>query len=200
MLGVGLRKLCPQDSFGYAFRRKKTVRKSTPGGCKSGPWGVQNGLREASGRLFCASWANLAAKAARKPSLGGSGGAPGALLAAREAVLKPLGPLLGRPGPLLGASWGWFWDLPGADLDDLDDVCGAPRHTTKNNVFYNVFGLRGPPGAVEWERSRRGPGQQEFPVRRPVRRLLAGQTIGLEARIVLQGCDARGGLPLGCQV
>ena len=68
---------------------------------------------------------NLAAKAARKPSLGGSGGAPGALLVARGAVLKPLEPLLGRPGPLLGASWRWFWDLPGADLDDLDNVCGA---------------------------------------------------------------------------
>ena len=49
MLGVCLRKLCPQDSFGYAFRKKKTVRNSTPGGC----------LREASGRLFGASWAQL---------------------------------------------------------------------------------------------------------------------------------------------
>ena len=47
---------------------------------------------------------NLAAKAARKPSLGGSGGAP----AARGAVLKPLGPLLGPPGPLLGALGGGF--------------------------------------------------------------------------------------------
>ena len=64
---------------------------------------------------------NLAAKAARKPSLGGSGGAPGALLAARGAVLKP--PAASRAAP--GRSWGWFWDLPGADLDDLDDVCGA---------------------------------------------------------------------------
>ena len=46
MLGVGLRKLCPLDSFGYAFREKKTVRTSTPGGCKTGPREVQNGLRE----------------------------------------------------------------------------------------------------------------------------------------------------------
>ena len=37
VLGVCLRKLCPQDSFCYAFREKKTVRKSTPGGCKTGP-------------------------------------------------------------------------------------------------------------------------------------------------------------------
>ena len=58
MLGVGLRKLCPQDSFGYAFREKKTVRKSTPGGCKTGPRGVQNGLWKASGRFLC-KWAQL---------------------------------------------------------------------------------------------------------------------------------------------
>ena len=56
MLGVGLRKLCALDSFGYAFREKKTARKSTPGGCKTGPRGFQNGFREASGRLFCAIW------------------------------------------------------------------------------------------------------------------------------------------------
>ena len=45
---------------------------------------------------------NFAARAVRKPCLGGCGGALGALLAARGAVLKPLGPLLGRPGPPLG--------------------------------------------------------------------------------------------------
>ena len=47
------------------------------------------------------------------------------LLAALGAVLKSLEPLLGRPGPLLGAFWGSFWDRPGADLDVLDDFCGA---------------------------------------------------------------------------
>ena len=46
MLGVSLRKLCPLDSFGYAFREKKTVRKSTPGGCETGP----RGSKMASGR------------------------------------------------------------------------------------------------------------------------------------------------------
>ena len=35
MLGVGLHKLCPLDSFGDAFREKKTIRKSIP-------WRVQN--------------------------------------------------------------------------------------------------------------------------------------------------------------
>ena len=56
MLGVGLRKLCPLDSFGYAFREKKTVRNSTPEDCKME---VQNGLQVASGPLFGASWAQL---------------------------------------------------------------------------------------------------------------------------------------------
>ena len=45
------------------------------------------------------SWApggpHMAAKAARKPKLGGSGDALGALLAALGSVLVPLGPLLG---------------------------------------------------------------------------------------------------------
>ena len=94
MLGVCLRKLCPQDSFGYAFRKKEAVRKWTPGGSNSGPWRVQNGLRE----LFCASWAQLR-RQGRSEAVFGSGGALG--------------------------SWGSFWDLPEADLDDLDDVCGA---------------------------------------------------------------------------
>ena len=83
MLGVGLRKLCPQDSFGYAFREKKTVRKSTPGGCKTGPWGVQNGLREASGRL---NWAQLRRQGRS------------------EAVFGRLWGLLGRSWPLVGLS------------------------------------------------------------------------------------------------
>ena len=83
MLGVGLRKLCPQDSFGYAFRRKKTVRKSTPGGCKTGPRGVQNGLRDAvSGRPW--------------------GGALGTLLALLAPSWGPPGASRAAPGRLLG--------------------------------------------------------------------------------------------------
>ena len=125
MLGVGLRKLCPQDSFGYAFREKKIVRKSTPGGCKTGPRGVQNGLREASGRLFCASWAQLGRQGRSEAVFGRLWGRSWDAFGALGAVLGPSGPLLGRPGPLLGASWGSFWAFQGADLDDLDDVCGA---------------------------------------------------------------------------
>ena len=83
MLGVGLRKLCPQDSFGYAFREKKTARKSTPGGCKTGPWRVKNGLREASGRL---NWAQLRRQGRS------------------EAVFGRIWGLLGRSWPLVGLS------------------------------------------------------------------------------------------------
>ena len=72
MLGVGLRKLCPQDSFGYAFP-KKNVRKSTPEGAKA----ARGGSKMVSGRppdgSFVPVGPILAAKAARKPSLGGSG-------------------------------------------------------------------------------------------------------------------------------
>ena len=125
MLGVGLRKLCPQDSFGYAFREKKTVRTSTPGGCKTGPRGVQNGLWKASGRLFWESWAQLGRQGRSEAVFGRLWGRSWDAFGALGAVLGPSGPLLGRPGPLLGASWGSFWAFQGADLDDLDDVCGA---------------------------------------------------------------------------
>ena len=105
MLGVCLRKLCPQDSFGYAFRKKKLYENRPPEGAKPARGGVQM----VSGRPPDGSIGpNFAARAVRKPCLGGSGGALGALLAARGAVLKPLGPLLGRPGPLLGALGGGF--------------------------------------------------------------------------------------------
>ena len=101
MLGVGLRQLCLQDSFGYAFREKKIVRKSTPGGCRP-PDGS-----------FAPVGPNLAAKAARKPSLGGSGGALGTLL----ALLEPSWGLLGRSWGVVGRSWapleGRFWPSRG---------------------------------------------------------------------------------------
>ena len=106
MLGVCLRKLCPKDSFSYAFRKKKTVRKSTPGGCKTGPRGVQNCLWKASGRLFCASWAQHGAKAARKPCLGGPVGALGALVALLEPSWGPPGACRAAPGRLLGVILG----------------------------------------------------------------------------------------------
>ena len=73
---------------------------------------AREGFKTVSGRPAGGSFVpvgpNFAARAVRKPCLGGSGGALGALLAARGAVLKPLEPLLGRPGPLLGALGGGF--------------------------------------------------------------------------------------------
>jgi len=54
------------------------------------------------------------------------------------AVLGPFWPLLGRPGPLLGASWGSFWAFQGADLDDLDDVCGATWNIAKT-LYFTMF-------------------------------------------------------------
>ena len=96
MLGVGLRKLCPLDSFGCAFREKKTVRKSTPEGCKIGPLGVQNGLWKASGRIFCASWAQLDRQGRSEAEFGRLLGVLGALL----RLLRRLGSILASPGSL----------------------------------------------------------------------------------------------------
>ena len=102
MLGVGLRKLCPQGSFDYAFReRRKLYEHRPPEGAKSARWGS----KMASGRPPDGSCVpvgpNLAAKAAQKPSLGGSGGALGTLL----ALLEPSWGLLGRSWGVPGRSW-----------------------------------------------------------------------------------------------
>ena len=104
MLGVGLRKLCPQDSFGYAFREKKTVRKSTPAGCKIGPLGVQNGLQEASGRIFCASCRQGRSEAVFKRPWG-----LGTLVALLQPSWGPPGASRAAPGRLLRVVLG----LPG---------------------------------------------------------------------------------------
>ena len=112
MLGVGLRKLCPLDSFGDAFREKKTIRKSTPEGCKIGPLGVQNGLREASGRLFFASWDRLGRQGRSEAVVGrpwgrswDACGALGTVLGASSGVpgrsWAPLGGHFGTPQGLI---------------------------------------------------------------------------------------------------
>ena len=84
----------------------KQYENRPPQGAKA----ARGGSKMVSGRppdgSFVPVGPNLAAKAARKPSLGGSGGAPGALLAARGAVLKPLEPLLGALGGGFGTSRG----------------------------------------------------------------------------------------------
>ena len=104
MLGVGLRKLCPLDSFGDAFQEKKTIRKSIPRRVQNRPaggpkWPLE-GLRAA---LLCyIVGPNLAAKAARKPCLGGSGGALGTLVTLLEPSWGPPGASRAAPGRLLG--------------------------------------------------------------------------------------------------
>ena len=112
MLGVGLHKLCPLDSFGDAFRKKKTVRKSTPRRVQNRPAGGPKlpleGLRAA---LLCQLgptwpprplgsrvWAALGALLGRFwrswSRLGAFWAAPGA---SRAAPGRLLGIVLGRP-------------------------------------------------------------------------------------------------------
>ena len=109
MLGVGLRKLCPLDSFGYAFR-KKNLYENRP---QEGPKWLVEGLRTGFFMQVCPTW-------------------PPRPLGSR--LWAALGALLGRfwrSWSRLGAFWaapGAFWAAHGrvlADSDDLDDVCGA---------------------------------------------------------------------------
>ena len=107
MLGEGLRKLCPHESFGYAFREKKTVRKSTPEGAKPGHGGVQNCLGRPPGGSFVL--AGPAAEAARKLCVG-----------------RPWGRFwdaCGALGAVLGASWG----VPGRSRAPLGGHVGTPQ-------------------------------------------------------------------------
>ena len=119
MLGVGLRKLFPLDSFGYLYENRP------PEGAKPSPRGVQNGLREASGRLFCASWAQLRRQGRSEAVFGRLWGRSWGALGGSWGCLEASWASPGASRAAPGRSWGWFWDLPGADLDDLDDVCGA---------------------------------------------------------------------------
>ena len=109
MLGEGLRKLCSLDSFGYAFREKKTVRKSTPGECKTGLRGVQNGLWKASGQLFFASWDRLGRQGRSEAVFGRPWGRSWDACGALAAVL--------------GASWG----VPGRSWAPLGGHVGTPQ-------------------------------------------------------------------------
>ena len=111
MLGVGLHKLCPQDSFGYAFREKKTVRKSTPEGCKIGPLGVQNGLREASGRLFFASWDRLGRQGRSEAVVGRPWGRSWDACDALGAVLGASWCVPGRSRAHFGTPQGLIWTI-----------------------------------------------------------------------------------------
>ena len=170
MLGVCLRKLCPQDSVGYAFRKKKTVRKSTPEGAKA----ARGGSKMVSGRppdgSFVPVGPNLAAKAARKPSLGGSGGALGTLLA------------------LLELSWGFLgrsWGVPGRSWAPLEGRVGPSRGLiwTIWTMSVALREIQQKPCILQcfWtsRASRRGPKSLQNRPGRPLGRLV-GPKIGLE--------------------
>ena len=92
MLGVCFRKLSPQYSFCYAFRDRQPYENRPPEGAKPARGGSKMAFGRPPGGSFVPVGPNLAAKAARKPSLGGSGGALGTLL----ALLEPSWGLLGR--------------------------------------------------------------------------------------------------------
>ena len=124
MLAVCLHKLCTHDSFEYLTFRLELCGNCSPEGGKSHRGAPKTAFSKPPEGSWTPGGPHLAANVARKLTLGGSGGALGALLAALGDVLTPL-ELLGRPGPLLGASWGSFWDLPGAVLDVVDDFCGT---------------------------------------------------------------------------
>ena len=121
MLGVGLRKLVHWTALAMLSERRKLYEHRPPEGAKPARGGVQNGLREASGRLFFASWDRLGRQGRSEAVLGWLWGRSWDACHSSSR----LGGLLGRPGPLLGASWGSFGDLPRVDLDDLDVVCGV---------------------------------------------------------------------------
>ena len=97
VLGVGLGKLCPQDSFGYAFRENKAVRKSTPGGCKVGPRGSKMARGRPPDGSFVQVCPYLDTMAARKSSLGGP-------KSFQNRPRKPFGLLLGQKVGLEGPS------------------------------------------------------------------------------------------------
>ena len=99
MLGVGLRKLCPLDSFGKAFREKKIVRKSTPGGCKTGPRGGHQALLEG---LRAALLCQLRPTWPPRPLGSRLWAALGALVALLEPSWGPPGAYRAAPGRLLG--------------------------------------------------------------------------------------------------
>ena len=89
--------------------RRKLSENRPPGGCKTGPRGVQNGLWKASGRLFCASWAQLGRQGRSEAVFGRPWGRSWDACHALRAVL--------------GASWG----VPGRSWAPLGGPFGTPQ-------------------------------------------------------------------------
>jgi len=160
-MSVALREIQQKHRILPCFWPSRASQRVAPKSAREASWAARGESKMVSGRppdgSFVPVGPNFAAKAARKPCLGGSGGALGALLACLGASWAS--PAASRAAP--GRSWGWFWDLPGADLDVLDDVCGALLC-----FWASRASRRGLRSLQNW------PG-------RPLRRLV-GPTIGLE--------------------
>ena len=97
--------------------RRELYEHRPPEGAKP----VQNGLREASGRLFCASWAQLGRQGRSEAVVGRPWGR---FWGACDALGAVLGASWGVPGRSRAPLAGHF-GTPRADLDDLGVVCGA---------------------------------------------------------------------------
>ena len=144
-------------------KKRRIVRKSTPGGGKSGPWGVQNGLREASGRLFCASWAQLRRQGRSEAVLGRLWGRSWGALGGSWGCLAASWALLGRPGPLLGALGGGFGTSQGL-IWTIWTMSVALREIQQKPYILQCFSAS--------RASRRGPKSLQNRLGRPLRRLV----------------------------
>ena len=157
----------PTGQLWLCFPREENCTKIDPRRVQKRPVG---GPKWSPGHLRTALLCQFAARAVRKPCLGGSGGALGALLAARGAVLKPLGPLLGRPGPLLGALGGGFGTSQGL-IWTIWTMSVALREIQQKLCILRCFWAS--------RASRRGPKSLQNRPKRPLGRLV-GPKIGLE--------------------
>ena len=113
MPAVCLDKFCTHDSIGNITFRLDLCGNAPPEGGKSHRGAPKTAFWKPPEGSWTPGGPYFAAKAARKLTLGGSGGALGALLAALGAVLQPLEPPLGRPGPLMGVLGGRFGSASG---------------------------------------------------------------------------------------
>ena len=101
MLGVCLRKLCPQDSFGYAFRKKKLYENRPPEGAKP----ARGGSKMACGMAFLCKWAQLGRQGRSEAVFGRPWGRSWDACGALAAVL---GASWGVPGRSRAPLWGRF--------------------------------------------------------------------------------------------
>ena len=150
--------------------RRRPYENRPPEGAKPARGGSKMARGRPPKRFFCTSGPNLAAKAARKPSLGGSGGALGTLL----ALLEPSWGLLGRSWGVLGRSWaplgGRFWPSRGL-IWTIWTMSVALREIQQTHRILRCFWAS--------RASRRGPKALQNRPRKPLERRSVPKT-GLE--------------------